>query len=66
MTSDAKNKVSFDGTLAEVARRVRSFGTEETEPVDMMLGFVGGKEYEKALSHLLDKRVRVTIEVIEE
>jgi hypothetical protein len=59
------NKVSFEGTFAEVARKVRSLGRDENA-VDMVIGFDKSNENQDELERLLDKRVRVTIEAIEE
>lgn len=57
-------KTVFEGTLAEFARMVRRLGSDDGS-ADMVIGFVESNEDKEELSHLLDKRVRVTIEVIE-
>lgn len=57
-------KTVFEGNLVEFARMVKRLGSDDGS-AEMVVGFVDSNEDETELSHLLDKRVRVTIEVIE-
>lgn len=61
------NRSSFEAILDGVYTQVRSLAPEGgADPSSVLLGFAESDENEEEISRLLGKRVRVTIELINE